>query len=243
MFKENKTCASSPVLTWKDGAIPVARRYDDPYFSLYNGFEETQYVFLEGNRLEERFASLKEGQTFHIAELGFGTGLNFLSTMALWRNISNPSTKLIYSAFELYPMKKIDLEKSLSIWPQLQQMSKAFLSHWPDQFDLNQLYRLSFGTITLDLYIGEAKNMLPKLLQEQDAWYFDGFSPARNPELWQKSVFEMTYQRTKAQGTFSTYSAAGWVRENLAQAGYSVERVKGFAHKNHMTIGRKINSD
>ena len=65
-------------LTWREGQVPVSQRFDDPYFSLENGLEETTYVFLDGNDLPARF---RDG--FHIAELGFGTGLNLLAALAL----------------------------------------------------------------------------------------------------------------------------------------------------------------
>ncbi len=82
-------------LDWRD-AIPVSRRFDDPYFSLAGGLAETDHVFLQGNRLPDR---LTDG--FRIAELGFGTGLNLMATLALWSRLNRPGT-LHYTSFEAF---------------------------------------------------------------------------------------------------------------------------------------------
>ena len=66
-------------ITWREGQVPVSTQFDDPYFSLEDGAAETAYVFLAGNDLPERF---RPG--FHIAELGFGTGLNLLLAWDAW---------------------------------------------------------------------------------------------------------------------------------------------------------------
>src|SRR5690606_11815470 len=62
-------------IDWQD-TTPVARDFDDPYFSRDDGPAETTHVFLHGNQLPERFAALPPRARFVIAETGFGTGLN-----------------------------------------------------------------------------------------------------------------------------------------------------------------------
>ena len=66
-------------LTWNNG-LPYSSHFKDIYFSVDNGLAETHHVFLQGNRLPERFGQLTSEQSFTIAETGFGTGLNFLAT-------------------------------------------------------------------------------------------------------------------------------------------------------------------
>ena len=41
-------------ISWTDSGVPVSTRFDDPYFSLASGVEETQHVFLAGNDLPQR---------------------------------------------------------------------------------------------------------------------------------------------------------------------------------------------
>jgi len=73
-------------LNWRDG-VPIATDFDDPYYSLDDGLAETQHVFLAGNDLPARF-----GGDFHIAELGFGTGLNLLVTWKAWAEAGRPGS-------------------------------------------------------------------------------------------------------------------------------------------------------
>jgi len=45
--------------------------------------------------------------------------------------------------------------------------------------------------------------------------------------------------KTKQGGTAATYTAAGFVRRNLEQAGFRVIRTSGFGSKRHMTTAVK----
>ena len=96
-------------LDWLDGIIPVSRRFDDPYFSLAGGLDETRHVFLTGNGLPER---LRPG--FHIAELGFGTGLNLLAT-----HLMAPEVPLTYTTFEAFPITAQEMARSHLAFPKV----------------------------------------------------------------------------------------------------------------------------
>ena len=72
----------TPHIEWRDGQ-PYASEFQDVYFSTDHGLQETEYVFLQGNALTQRWQNLAH-QTFTIAESGFGTGLNFLCAAKLW---------------------------------------------------------------------------------------------------------------------------------------------------------------
>lgn len=213
-------------LTWRDGEVPVSTRFDDPYFSITDGLSETRHVFLEGNDLPARF---KAG--FHIAELGFGTGLNLLAAWSLWRS-SGIDGVLKYSSFEAFPMAINDVAKSLSIWPELSELCDEFLAYYqPSTFDFHA------RDLQFNLIVGDARDTLPKWNKRADAWFLDGFSPAKNPQLWQGDLLQAVADHTAPNGTFATYSAAGEVRRALGTAGFIVERIKGFANKRHMSIG------
>lgn len=213
---------SQAALEWRDDAIPVSTRFDDPYFSLANGLDETRHVFLAGNDLPAR---LRPG--FQIAELGFGTGLNLLATL-----IACGDTPIRYTSFEAYPMSAAEIARALAAFPEAEAVAAPFLEAWARgdrQFQL--------GPIDVDIVIGDARETLPAWDGCADAWYLDGFSPAKNPELWGPDLMAAVGAHTAPGGTFATYTAAGFVRRNLAAAGFAVTRAPGHGHKRHMSRG------
>ena len=213
-----------PKLDWK-GDVPVARAFDDPYFSLGDGLAETRHVFLAGNGLPGRFSP-----GFHIAELGFGTGLNVLAAWAAWR-ASGVDGPLRMTSFERFPMSASDMARAHRAYPELAGLSDGFLGGLgPDGFQSDNLQ--------LDLIVGDARETLPLWEGKADAWFLDGFSPAKNPELWEPSLLAAVAHHTSAKGTAATYSAAGAVRRGLQDAGFEVQRVPGYGRKRHMTVAR-----
>ncbi|MDO8882464.1 MAG: tRNA (5-methylaminomethyl-2-thiouridine)(34)-methyltransferase MnmD [Pseudotabrizicola sp.] len=213
-------------LDWRDGVIPVSRRFDDPYFSLNDGLAETRHVFLAGNTLPDR---LRDG--FHIAELGFGTGLNLLAVLMAWADTARPGT-IRFTSFEAYPMTANDIFRALAHFPAAQAVAGEFLAAWAKgarQFRLPGL--------EVEVIIGDARNTLPAWQGMADAWFLDGFSPAKNPELWSPEIMAEVARHTAPGGTFATYTAAGHVRRALTDAGFTVTRQPGHGRKRHMTTG------
>jgi tRNA U34 5-methylaminomethyl-2-thiouridine-forming methyltransferase MnmC len=210
-------------LSWREGAIPVSEQFDDPYFSLQNGLEETRHVFLAGNDLPQRFAP-----GFCIAELGFGTGLNMLAAWMAWEK-SGQSTPLHFVSFEAFPMARDDMARALEAFPIVAPWAERFLSVWtgPGCYDLE--------TLRLEVIAGDARMSLPEWTGRADAWFLDGFSPAKNPELWEASLMEQVARHTVSGGSAATYTAAGFVRRGLEDAGFEVTRIPGFGRKRHMT--------
>ncbi len=213
-------------LEWRDGVIPVATQFDDPYFSIDNGMAETGHVFLGGNGLPERFT-----KGFHIAELGFGTGLNLLAAWQAWL-ASGQSGCLTYTSFEAYPMSLPDMHKALRNWPELQELADEMQT----QLETGD-FQINTPSLHAKIIIGDARETLPQWQGKVDAWFLDGFSPAKNPELWQPDLMQAVADHTNQGGTFATYTAAGHVRQSLAKAGFEVTRVAGFGRKRHMTTG------
>lgn len=208
-------------LDWKDG-VPVSRRFDDPYFSLNDGWAETEHVFLKGNDLPARY---REG--FHIAELGFGTGLNALVALAAWQASTTPGP-LRFTSFEAYPLDIDETAKALAEIPQAAALKSAFLARLKgDEGALPDL--------ELTIVEGDARQTLPKWQGRADAWFLDGFSPAKNPELWQPDLLAAVGKATAPGGTAATYTAAGHVRRALQAAGFEVTRTQGYGRKRHMT--------
>ncbi len=221
-------------LEWRDNNLPVSVRFDDPYFSKDNGRAETSYVFIQGNRLPLRWLTMKHCT---IAELGFGTGLNFLETVRQWREHRAPGTTLEFISFEQYPLERDQLEKALSTWPELADVSKQLIKLWTPVAGLTNLKYAE--DITLTIHLGDANTKLTELGFLADAWYLDGFSPAKNPELWNEELLKQVAKHTITGGTFATYTAAGTVRRNLRAAGFYVQKINGYGRKRDMLIGEK----
>ncbi len=211
---------NQPHLEWREGGIPVSTRFDDPYFSLAGGLAETAHVFLAGNDLPER---LRPG--FHIAELGFGTGLNLLALARL------AAVPLRFTSFEGYPMSVEQMEQAHAAFPELADLSAQLRAGWHAR-------RMQVGLVEAEVIEGDVRSTLPGWQGRGDAWFLDGFSPAKNPEMWGEALMGEVGRHTAPGGSFATYTAAGHVRRALAAAGFVVERRPGFAGKRHMSVGR-----
>jgi len=211
-------------LEWRDGLVPVSTRFDDPYFSLEDGLAETQHVFLAGNDLPHRFCD-----GFHVAELGFGTGLNFLTTWAAWRAADVPGT-LKFTSFEAYPMALSDMGAALDAFPAVRDLAVQMIEKMHTGGNT-----FAFEGAVLTVVPGDARVTLPDWAGTVDAWFLDGFSPAKNPELWGAELMKQVAAHTKPQGTAATYTAAGFVRRGLEEAGFTVDRIPGYGRKRQMT--------
>ncbi|MEB6605872.1 bifunctional tRNA (5-methylaminomethyl-2-thiouridine)(34)-methyltransferase MnmD/FAD-dependent 5-carboxymethylaminomethyl-2-thiouridine(34) oxidoreductase MnmC [Aeromonas sanarellii] len=232
-------------LDWNEAGTPVSSEFGDVYFSNDNGLSETRYVFLQQNRLPERF-SHHDSDNFVIGETGFGTGLNFLATMAAFLEQAPPSGKgsrLHFISFEKYPLAQDDLRKALSAWPELAHLSQPLIAQWP--LPVSGCHRLLFagGRIRLDLWFGDIKEMLPQVPHPADglvdAWYLDGFSPAKNPEMWTQALFDGLARLARPDATLSTFTCAGFVRRGLIAAGFAMKKVKGHGSKREMLAGAR----
>jgi tRNA U34 5-methylaminomethyl-2-thiouridine-forming methyltransferase MnmC len=205
-------------------SVPVSTRFDDPFFSLDDGVAETNHVFLGGNDLP---ASFRDG--FHIAELGFGTGLNLLVAWDAWQR-AGLKTPLQFTSFEAYPMSRDDMRRAHQSFPSFDGKRDMLSEAWTGDCGVLDLPGLRAHVI-----VGDARETLPAWEKSADAWFLDGFSPAKNPELWAPSLMQAVADHTGRQGTAATYTAAGHVRRGLSEAGFTVTRTQGYGRKRHMT--------
>lgn len=220
-------------LEWRDsnqGRVPVSTMFDDPYYSLDSGLAETEHVFLCGNDLPERFIN-----GFQIGELGFGTGLNFLATWDAWER-AGAITDWHFTSFEGFPMTTDDAAAALIAFPSLADKAALMLNRW-DSIMTGPTW-IARG-VSLHVVMGDARDTLPTYKGRMDAWYLDGFSPAKNPQMWEDGLMQAVADHTLPGGTVATYTAAGHVRRALASAGLTVARVPGFGRKRHMTRAMK----
>jgi tRNA 5-methylaminomethyl-2-thiouridine biosynthesis bifunctional protein len=218
-------------LDWDDQGRPRSRVFDDVYFSDQSGLDETRYVFLEQNNLAERFAALADDGRLVIGETGFGTGLNFLCAWQLFEQCAPTGARLHFISVEKYPLSPRDLRRALELWPQLKHQAEQLLEQYVAVHQGFQRLTLAGGRVTLTLLIGDALEQLPKLDGQIDAWFLDGFAPAKNPEMWTAELFAELARLAAPDATLSTFTSTGWVRRSLNAAGFKMKRTPGIGHK------------
>ncbi|WP_318470629.1 bifunctional tRNA (5-methylaminomethyl-2-thiouridine)(34)-methyltransferase MnmD/FAD-dependent 5-carboxymethylaminomethyl-2-thiouridine(34) oxidoreductase MnmC [Photobacterium leiognathi] len=236
------------VLDWNDVGTPVSNNFDDVYFSNANGLEETRYVFIKQNGLPERWIE-GENRRFVIAETGFGTGLNFLAVWQAFKQYraQHPNavtSELHFISFEKYPVTKQDLIKAHQSWPELAELAEQLHAHYPPAIADCHRIVLEDGMITLDLWFGDIKDCMPQVWVGDegiiDAWFLDGFAPSKNPEMWNQNLFNGMVKMARQDCTVATFTAAGFVRRGLMEAGFEMRKAKGFGTKREMIVGKVI---
>ncbi|MEH6470220.1 MAG: bifunctional tRNA (5-methylaminomethyl-2-thiouridine)(34)-methyltransferase MnmD/FAD-dependent 5-carboxymethylaminomethyl-2-thiouridine(34) oxidoreductase MnmC [Halopseudomonas sp.] len=224
-------------LAWDDQGQPLSVRFNDFYFSRVNGLDETNYVFLQHNQLPQRWQSLKPGQSFSIGETGFGTGLSFLTCWKHWRLHAPRGCRLHFISAERYPLTRQELEQALALWPELAELSNALINQYPPACGGFQRLNFDQGRVQLTLLFDDATTAFEQFDGQLDAWFLDGFSPAKNPKMWSQQLFNSLAERSHEQTTFSTFTAASNVRRGLESAGFIVSKTPGFSKKREMLYG------
>ncbi|WP_242387987.1 bifunctional tRNA (5-methylaminomethyl-2-thiouridine)(34)-methyltransferase MnmD/FAD-dependent 5-carboxymethylaminomethyl-2-thiouridine(34) oxidoreductase MnmC [Kosakonia cowanii] len=239
------TAIQTANLEFNAEGTPVSRDFDDVYFSNDNGLEETRYVFLGGNGFQTRFPEHSR-KLFIVAESGFGTGLNFLTlwqAFAAFRAEHPDATleRLHFISFEKFPLTRDDLQKAHAHWQELAPFAGQLQAQWPQAFAGCHRLLLDEGRVTLDLWFGDINQLTDtldeSLNQQVDAWFLDGFAPSKNPDMWTPALFQAMARLTRAGGTLATFTSAGFVRRGLQEAGFTMQKRKGFGRKREMLSG------
>lgn len=219
-------------LDWRDGA-PRSATFGDIYFSG-DGAAESAHVFIAGNELEARFAHARR---FAIGELGFGSGLNFLTAWDLFHRVAPEGARLHFLSVEAFPLHPDDMARAHAAWPHLAALAARLRALLPPAVAGAHTLHLD-GSVTLTLLYGEAGAMLARAEGGVDAWFFDGFSPAKNPDMWRPELFAEAARLSNSGATFATFTVAGAVRGALVAAGFAVEKRPGHGRKKEMLAGR-----
>lgn len=214
-----------------ESGTPYAPDFADCYFSRQDGLAESRYVFLQGNQLPQRWQGREQ---FVIAETGFGTGLNFIATWQAWRDDPQRCGRLHYVSIEKHPIPADGLRSLLASWPELGPLAQELLANYPPLLAGFHRLHLAGGRVKLTLCFMDVQAALDELVAQVDAWYLDGFAPARNPAMWQAAVMQGVARLCRADATLATFTAASEVRRSLQAAGFSVARRKGFGKKREM---------
>lgn len=201
-------------------------------------------MFIDGNNLKERFSNLDKDSEFSIGEIGFGIGLNFLTTCKVWLDYSSEDQNLVFYSFDKNIFKLEDFKEVLNTHSELKQYSNEFQNYYPNNVEGLQRISLFEGRIKLNLLIGDIKETQSylSLINSVDAWYLDGFSPAKNPELWSEELFNNIHQTCHTDTTFSTYTSSGFVKDNLRKTDFKFTKTDGFSSKRHMLKGNAIST-
>ncbi|MFN7055772.1 FAD-dependent 5-carboxymethylaminomethyl-2-thiouridine(34) oxidoreductase MnmC [Hyphomonas sp.] len=220
---------SHPEIDWQDDGTPVARAFGDVYFSAEDGLSETRAVFLTGCGLPQAWAGRRR---FTVAETGFGTGLNFLALWRLWRDHRpSPDARLSFVSFEAFPLKPEDAARALSRWPELAPLSGQLLKAWPGPVPGVRYIPFDADGIELILHLGDINQTLPQSRFRADAWFLDGFSPARNEDMWIEALFPAIAERSAPGARLATFTVAGRVRRALGEAGFTAAKAAGHGRK------------
>ena len=213
-------------LEWVEGA-PRSARFGDVYFQPGEGLDETRAVFLVGCGLPEAW---KGRISFTVAELGFGTGLNILALVELWSRTREPGARLNVFSVEAYPMSREDAVRALFVWPELAAIAEPLLAEWP--LGRRGLHRIELPhDVTLDLIVGEATEALTGWSGAADAWFLDGFAPAKNPQMWSEELLALVAARSAPGARAATFTVAGAVRRALTAGGFEIEKRPGHGRK------------
>ena len=226
-----ETSSQQARLEWDEQGQPLSSQFADVYFSNENALAETRYVFLANNQLPERFAALTANQQLVIGETGFGTGLNFLCAWQLFEQHATATARLHFVSVEKYPLNCADLQRALALWPELAPYAEQLLAQYVALHPGFQRLVFAGGRIVLTLLIGDARELFGQLDAQVDAWFLDGFAPAKNPDMWTPELFAELARLSHASTTLGTFTSTGYVRRRLNEAGFKMKRVPGLGKK------------
>ncbi len=224
-----------PSLEWSADGAPRAAAFDDVYFSREGGLAESDAVFLAGCGLPEAW---RGKDRFNICELGFGTGLNVLAAWRAWRATESPHAHLHISSIEAFPLAKADAARALACFPEVADLAGRLLERWPVRAYAPQRLWFPEDRFALTLFTGDAEKILPTLDGQFDAWFLDGFAPARNPTMWTPETFQQIARLSAPAARLATFTVAGDVRRGLEAVGFEVAKRPGFGAKRERLEGQ-----
>ncbi len=219
---------ADPCLDWTENRAPVSRRFGDVYFSAEDGLAETRAVFLDGCGLPGAWIGRSH---FVVAELGFGSGLNIAALLDLWRSSRPSNGRLHVFTVEAFPMSAPEASRALSAWPELGEAARALTEAWPSRTPgFHRLDLPAFGAV-IDVAVMDVVEALSAWSGRADAWFLDGFSPAKNPRMWSDEVLALVRSRSAPGARAATFTVAGAVRRGLEAQGFTVAKKPGHGRK------------
>mgnify|MGYP001163416501 CR=1 FL=1 len=232
----------NPDLIWREDGQPVSREFDDPYFSVDNGLEESRYIYLQNSGLPQRWHNWHG--PFCIVETGFGTGLNFFMTWQAFEREASTDCWLHFTSIEKYPLSPDQLRQAMILWPEMANYTRLLLEQYPDVIPGFHHIEWPEHRVRLTLVIGDVSDVMNDLSGPVHAWFLDGFAPARNPDMWSDSLFRnmrrisLRHPELRGQTTVATFTSSGMAKRGLQGAGFRTARLTGYGRKWEMLGGR-----
>ncbi len=200
---------------------------NEHYHSVNGAIQESRHIFIHAglNQIEKK--------DIQLLEIGFGTGLNALLTLAeLMRN--DLSQHLVYHSVERYPLDINIVEK----------LNYGRLLGEEEQDLFIRLHRAVWGEevqITSDFTLHKIKgdSNCCELPNGIDLIYFDAFAPGKQPEMWNQTIFDKLFAVANPGALILTYCAKGIVRRSMQSAGFIMEKLPGPPGKRHILRGTK----
>lgn len=232
-------------IVWDQNGVPRSAVFDDQYFCQDNGYEEALHVCCRGNRLAERFRSLDPGAsgTFTIMETGFGTGLDFCCAWKTFSECAPASWRLHFISVELYPLLRDDLARALGLWKEIAPCREGLTAQYdPLPGGMAEMIfgegRIRLTIIFDDVLVGLKRIKDDRIApQGADAFFLDGFGPAKNPCMWGEDVCLAMVPFCRPGTTVSTFTVAGAVRRGLQKAGFTLHKIPGHGRKRQILTG------
>ena len=200
----------------------------ESYHSKFGALSESRHVFIEAG-----LKQIPRQRIINILEIGFGTGLNALITLA---EAESNLISVNYHTVEPFPLSFEILDKLNYTWlPEFVKYQELF----------NKLHTSPYNSpILINDYFQllKFKEKIEDISLEPDYYhlvYFDAFSPEVQPELWTADIFKKLFEGMTIGGILVTYSAKGLVRRNMQDAGFIVERLAGPKGKREMLRATK----
>lgn len=229
-------------ITFQADGSPYSTQFDDIYFDTESGCLQSEQVFINGNNIEQKIQSSSKLLT--VAETGFGTGLNFLLTLKRYQAIRSlqKTAKLHFITTEKFPLTKAQLTQSLACLPHLKSLAQELVEQYPETVIENTEMYFCSGDVKLTILVGDAATSFANLRlaknQKINAWYLDGFSPQKNPDMWQDALFEQMARLSAADASVATFTVAGIVRRGLTSNGFRVQRQSYGGKKKEILTGK-----
>jgi len=227
-------------------AYLVNEQFDDRYFDVVNAIDEAQQIYFKNNNLIERITKGLESKTpFIIGETGFGAGRVVVSLMEFLEKSGLKDVSIEYNSVELYPLSPERMLNILNGFRDRASEGIDILAKAYESIDItmggwhSMKIRQSFGRIELNLWIGEALEMVAALENSCDVWFLDGHSPKKNPSIWRPELLMEIGKKTKTGGTCSTFTVAGDVKGALVEAGFTIKKLPGCGGKKEVLHGEK----
>lgn len=197
-----------------DDTLSLRRRdLDECYHSRFGALEETNRIFIDYGL--KFWLQRSDKPRVRVLEIGFGTGLNALATLAFGK------AEILYETLELHPISPALAERL----------------NYGRKFGLeNEFIRMHACAADQECRINEHFTLIKHHTRAEtfdygqerfDIVYMDAFSPEKEPMLWNGSFFRRLFAACSSQAVLTTYCCKGAVRRALLSAGFSTEKLPG----------------